>query len=204
MKRWVMIVFALIFATVLTACGNAENETDTGNENGAPIEDDTTNEEGVEDPNATAEEEVLVSLQNPEGEVVGTATLTPADSGVDIKLEGENLPPGTKGFHIHEVGQCDPPDFESAGSHYNPTNDEHGFDHSDGPHAGDLENIEVAEDGTVTAEVTADMLTLDKDGENTLYTDEGTALVIHSEADDYTSQPAGDAGDRIACGVIGE
>lgn len=180
------------------------DETDTETDNDAPTEDDATNEEGAEDPNATAEEEVLVSLQNAEGEVVGTATLTPADTGVNIKLEGENLPPGTKGFHIHEVGKCDPPDFESAGSHYNPTDAKHGFDHSDGPHAGDLENIEVADDGTVTAEVTADKLTLDRESENTLYTEEGTALVIHSDADDYTSQPAGDAGDRIACGVIGQ
>src|SRR5699024_7499207 len=99
-------------------------------------------------------------------------------------------------------GACETPDFESAGDHYNPTDANHGFDDPDGPHAGDLENIEVSEDGTVSAERTADMVTLEEGQDNTLFTEDGTALVIHSEADDYESQPSGDAGDRIACGVI--
>lgn len=218
MKRWVMFLAILTIAVFLAACGNAEETQDTQKQDDAPTEEGTSNEEDTttsndvetnngeeaEETNATAEEEVLVSLKDTEGAVVGTAALTEGDSGVDIHLEGENLPPGTHGFHIHEVGKCEPPTFESAGAHYNPTNAKHGFDDPEGPHAGDLRNIEVAEDGTVTEDVTADMVTLEIDGENTLYTDQGTALVIHSQADDYVSQPSGNAGDRIACGVIGE
>lgn len=206
-KRWTIILILSILAVIINACTNNEDANDDGNQTDGTNEEQNQEsgqgEEAVES-NATAEEEVLVSLENPEGNVVATAVLTEGADGVDIALEGENLPPGTHGFHIHEVGQCDPPDFESAGPHYNPTGAEHGFDNPKGPHAGDLENIEVAEDGTVNAEVTADMVTLEQDGENTLYTDEGTALMIHEKADDYVSQPGGDAGDRIACGVIGK
>ncbi|HHU19727.1 MAG TPA: superoxide dismutase family protein [Bacilli bacterium] len=150
-------------------------------------------------------DEVIVTLINQEGRQVATATLSEQKTGgVKIKLEGDNLPPGVHGFHIHDRAVCVPPDFESAGAHYNPTNSKHGFDHSEGPHAGDLENITVSEDGTVFVEVEAPLVTLNPDGENTLFTDEGTTLVIHAEPDDYISQPAGNAGARIACGVIGE
>ncbi|WP_067727983.1 superoxide dismutase family protein [Oceanobacillus damuensis] len=204
MNRWRGFLFILLAAFFLSACATGnEEEQETGNQDQTATESESGDEEAHE-ANDTSEEEVLVSLVNSEGEMVATATLTEGEAGVDIRLEGENLPSGTKGFHIHEEGKCETPDFESAGGHYNPTNAEHGFEHPDGPHAGDLSNIEVAEDGTVEEEVTAEMITLEKNGENTVYTDEGTALVIHSEEDDYNSQPSGDAGDRIACGVIGE
>ncbi|SDB83318.1 superoxide dismutase, Cu-Zn family [Pelagirhabdus alkalitolerans] len=149
--------------------------------------------------------EVEVTLMNTEGNPVANATLTEKEEGgVNIIFEGQDLPPGELGFHIHDVGECIPPNFESAGGHYNPTDSKHGFNHPEGPHAGDLENIHVNEDGTVYAEVEAPMVSLKRDHENTLFTEEGTSLVIHSGPDDYFSQPAGDAGDRIACGVIGE
>ncbi|MFC4023445.1 superoxide dismutase family protein [Oceanobacillus longus] len=205
MKRGMTIIIVLLVAIFLSACGtDNEEETNTQNQEGTSSESDPTNEEQAQETNATAEEEVLVSLKNAEDVVVGTATLTEDDSGVSIHLEGENLPPGTHGFHIHEAGVCEPPDFESAGGHYNPTDAKHGFEHPEGPHAGDLENIVVSDDGTVNVEVIADMVTLEQGAENTLYTEDGTALIIHSGADDYISQPSGDAGDRIACGVIGE
>ncbi|WP_010648515.1 superoxide dismutase family protein [Oceanobacillus massiliensis] len=204
MNRAMIMIFLLSLAMFLTACGGNEAEQDTQNQN---TDDSTQSEsanEEAQETNATAEEEVLVSLKNPEGQVVGTATLTEEESGVGIKLEGEDLPPGSHGFHIHEVGKCDPPDFESAGAHYNPTDAKHGFDDPEGPHAGDMKNIEVAEDGTVTADVLNEMVTLKEGTDNTLYTEEGTALMIHSDADDYKTQPSGNAGERIACGVIGE
>jgi superoxide dismutase, Cu-Zn family len=205
MNRWMTLLFVLLIAVLLTACGTGnEEETDTQNQENTSSESNSNQEEQAVKTNATAEEEVLVSLENPEGMVVGTATLTEGSSGVSIHLEGKGLPPGTHGFHIHEAGVCEPPTFESAGSHYNPTGAKHGFDHPEGPHAGDLENIVVSDDGTVNVEVTADMVTLEQGAENTLYTKEGTALIIHSDADDYISQPSGNAGDRIACGVIGE
>lgn len=167
-------------------------------------EGDTELEQEAVEVGATIDE-VIVTLINREGMQVATATLSEQKTGgVKIKLEGNNLPPGVHGFHIHDHGACVPPDFESAGGHYNPTNSKHGFDHPEGPHAGDLENITVAEDGTVSVELEAPLVTLDPNGENTLFTDEGTSLVIHTDSDDYISQPAGNAGVRIACGVIGE
>ncbi|GAA4061793.1 superoxide dismutase family protein [Amphibacillus indicireducens] len=167
-------------------------------------EGDTELEQEAVEVGATVDD-VVVTLINQEGMQVATATLSEQKTGgVKIKLVGDNLPPGVHGFHIHDRGACVPPDFESAGSHYNPTNSKHGFDHPEGPHAGDLENITVTEDGTVSVEVEAPLVTLNPDGQNTLFTDEGTSLVIHADPDDYISQPAGNAGARIACGVIGE
>ena len=211
MKRWILAVIAILLIAVLAACGTNNDDEDNADENteteeDAVIEDGESNTEDNETEeapdNAAAEEEVLVSMEDVDGNVVATATLTEGESGVDISLDAGDLPSGTKGFHIHENAECEAPDFESAGGHYNPTDANHGFDDPDGPHAGDLPNIEVQEDGTASEEVTADMVTLDKEGDNSLYADGGTALVIHSDEDDYVSQPAGDAGDRIACGVI--
>ena len=113
-----------------------------------------------------------------------------------------NLTEGTHGFHFHEKGVCEAPDFESAGGHFNPTGASHGLGHEDGPHAGDLPNLEVGPDGTVKEEFFVENLTLKAGEENSLFQDDGTALVIHAEEDDGTTQPSGDSGDRIACGVV--
>lgn len=196
MKRLITVMFVIFFVLVLSACG--------GNDEDEKEEQSNDNSAAEPEESATDEDEVLVSLNNTDGHVVATATLTEDDAGVHIKLEGEDLPEGTHAFHIHEKGACEAPDFESAGGHYNPTDDNHGKDDSEGPHAGDFDNIKVAEDGTVNEEITTDKVTLEKGKENTLYTDDGTSLVIHADDDDYKSQPSGDAGDRIACGVIGE
>jgi len=189
--KWLFIcVLVLMFLSGCQLTGEREGDTE--------LEQEAVEVGAVVD-------EVIVTLINQEGRQVATATLSEQKTGgVKIKLEGDNLPPGVHGFHIHDRAVCVPPDFESAGAHYNPTNSKHGFDHSEGPHAGDLENITVSEDGTVFVEVEAPLVTLNPDGENTLFTDEGTTLVIHAEPDDYISQPAGNAGARIACGVIGE
>lgn len=191
MKRWMFLMLTVALIGVLAAC-SGNNEEYQGDE------------EETESFGETGDSEVIVDLMDTYEEQVATATLTEGESGVNIALEGENLPPGEHGFHFHETGSCELPDFESAGGHYNPTDANHGMNDPDGPHAGDMENIEVSEDGTVDTEVTADMVTLEEGQDNTLFTEEGTALMIHSEADDYESQPSGDAGDRIACGVVGE
>jgi Cu-Zn family superoxide dismutase len=99
------------------------------------------------------------------------------------------------------VGKCDPPDFKSAGPHFNPDNKKHGSKNPDGPHAGDLPNFDVGPDGTAKVSVVAPNVTLG-DGPNSLFHPEGTALVIHEKADDYMTDPAGNAGARIACGVV--
>ncbi|MBM7600779.1 Cu-Zn family superoxide dismutase [Virgibacillus halotolerans] len=199
MKRWIALLFVITLAVMISACSGKDDEQNTEGQNQNQGEDATESEDS-----ATDEEEVLVSLNDADEEVVATATLTEDDKGVNVKLEGEGLPEGTHAFHIHEKGVCDPPDFESAGGHYNPEDKNHGKDDPEGPHAGDFDNIEVGEDGKVNEAFTTDQVTLKKGEENTLYTDEGTSLVIHADEDDYKSQPAGDAGDRIACGVIGE
>ncbi|AXI10736.1 superoxide dismutase family protein [Oceanobacillus sp. 143] len=202
MNRWLIIPVMFITVFVLSIFSmNEDKEQENGN--GVQSRNASENIEDAIDANSTAAE-VPVSLKNTDGEIVATATLTESNDGVKITLEGKNLPPGVHGFHIHEVGLCETPDFKSAGAHYNPTGAHHGFKDPLGPHAGDLKNIEVMEDGTVKIEVLADMVTLNPQGKNTLLTEQGTALMIHEKADDYISQPAGDAGERIACGVIGE
>lgn len=137
------------------------------------------------------------------GRVVGVATLrqTP-NAGVWIGLELRGVPPGTHGFHIHETGQCQPPTFESAGSHYNPRNRAHGFFAAEGPHAGDMLNVHVPESGEIQIERLAPGVSLNAGAETTLFDANGSALVLHAGEDDYRSQPSGDSGTPIACGVI--
>ena len=141
------------------------------------------------------------SLQDPDGNAVGQVQLMAIPNGVHVKAELENLPAGTHAFHVHETGACEAPDFESAGGHFNPTNAEHGWLSPGGPHAGDLPNLHVPDSGSLTVEYFNMMVTMDE-GENTVFDDDGAAIVIHQGADDYQTEPAGDAGKRIACGVI--
>jgi superoxide dismutase, Cu-Zn family len=141
-------------------------------------------------------------LVNREGEPVGTATLTQRERGVEIALDVRGLPANSVlGFHVHEAGRCDTPTFESAGGHFNPASRQHGMEHAGGPHAGDLPNVRVGADGTARLAVLNPHVSLGA-GEASLLREGGTALVIHARRDDYHSQPTGDAGDRVACGVI--
>lgn len=146
-------------------------------------------------------ENASAQLKNVDGEVVATATFTETENGVELELEAEGLEPGLHGIHIHETGQCDPPDFKSAGAHFNPEGVAHGLENPDGPHAGDLPNLEVSEDGTASYRATTDRVTLGE-GETSLFDTDGSALVIHAGEDDQMTDPSGDSGDRIACGAI--
>jgi len=140
-------------------------------------------------------------LRNPQGQPVGTATLTEVAGGVRIVVEARGLPPGEKGVHIHAVGKCDPPDFMSAGAHFNPDGKKHGLQNPEGPHAGDLPNITITAAGTGRLETTNNRITLGP-GPTSLFDADGSALVIHAAPDDMKTDPTGNSGARIACGVI--
>jgi len=150
---------------------------------------------------AQAPGRATATLKNAQGGDVGTATITPRDSGVQIEGTFSTLPPGTHALHIHTTGTCTAPDFTSAGGHFNPGGKQHGKDNPNGHHAGDLANIEVDANGAAHVSVTVPDVTLG-DGANSLFHTGGTALVVHAAADDYKTDPTGNAGARIACGVI--
>jgi superoxide dismutase, Cu-Zn family len=153
-------------------------------------------------PVAGQERSAVATLVDSTGARMGEAHLTETPSeGVHIEMHVEGLPPGVYAFHIHETGACSP-DFEAAGDHYAPQGNAHGPMHERGRHAGDLLNLHVTAPGKAASEWLADQVTLEPGAPGTLLDADGSALVIHAGADDYQSQPSGDAGSRLACGVI--
>src|ERR671923_576801 len=152
---------------------------------------------------AAAQEQsrAYAELKTADGKTVGTANFRQVSGGVVIQAQVKGLTPGLHAIHVHAVGKCEPPKFESAGGHFNPGQKKHGLKSPDGPHAGDLPNMYVAKDGSARYETLADGITLTAGAMSVLDAD-GSALVIHAGVDDDTTDPAGNAGDRAACGVV--
>ena len=160
----------------------------------------------VASPEAHAKEQMrkpyIVTLKGKDGEVMGHAKLVETHNGVVIQVIAEGFTPGFHGIHFHEIGKCEGPDFSSAGEHFNPFEKEHGLKNPKGPHAGDLRNINADTYGKVNTTIISPRVTLISNRENSLRDGDGSALIIHAQADDQMTNPSGDSGARIACGVI--
>ena len=140
-------------------------------------------------------------LKDAAGKDVGQVQLVQTPNGVLLKLALKGIPAGEHAFHVHAVGKCEPP-FTSAGGHFNPAGHKHGMEAAEGQHAGDMPNLHVPASGELVVEIANPMISLVKGQPNSVFDADGSAIVIHAKADDYKSDPAGNAGDRIACGVI--
>jgi Cu-Zn family superoxide dismutase len=150
----------------------------------------------------------IAILRDAQGNFVGTVLLTETEAGVRIQAMIQNFDAavmgnqrGQHGFHIHEVGECEAPDFTSAGGHFNPTGEGHGFFDPDGTHAGDLINLWIEADGSGDYDVTTDLINLGE-GDRNIFDEDGSSFILHQQPDDYQTDPAGNSGDRLACGVI--
>jgi Cu-Zn family superoxide dismutase len=141
------------------------------------------------------------AIKNATGGDVGTAEMTQTPAGVLIKLSVKGLLAGDHAFHVHAVGKCEPP-FDSAGGHFNPAGKKHGLLVADGPHAGDMPNLHIPASGELVVELLNTNVTLEKGKPNSVFDTDGSAVVIHAGVDDYKTDPTGNAGGRIGCGVI--
>lgn len=189
---WTLLVTALVLTAA--ACQPAEepaDEMETG---------EMETEEVTPEPTPAPEIRAMADLQSAEGaNVTGTVTFSEQAGGqIQVVARVEGLEPGEHGFHVHETGACDPPAFTSAGDHFAPAGNPHGALDDPQSHAGDLGNITVGDDGVGTLDITTGKISLGG-GQNSIL---GKAVVVHAGEDDLTSQPSGDSGDRVACGII--
>jgi superoxide dismutase, Cu-Zn family len=197
-----MTIRAVVGMAAVLALLGCEREPEPGTRAGEPETPALTQAPGDTLAGNRITEDVQVEMVNAQGEAIGTARLSQEAEGVRVAIQVSNLTPGPKGLHFHERGQCDTPAFESAGGHFAPMGRQHGFENPQGPHAGDLPNLPVRDDGRADTTFVAMDVSLRSGETNSLLRDGGTALLIHAQADDYRTDPSGNSGDRIACGVV--
>lgn len=191
MKRRTLAVSAVL-ALILAACSSSTNN--TGRSSATP-----NAESFDESPTAIV---ATAGIVNKDGRVVGLATFRETRLGTRIEVTVQDLPAGKHGAHIHAAGKCDPPEFTTAGGHFNPGGAKHGLAGAASAHAGDLPNLVVESNGKGTLLFYAPHLSLNKAASNGLTFGPGTALVIHEGEDDGRTDPAGNSGARIACGIV--
>jgi superoxide dismutase, Cu-Zn family len=150
---------------------------------------------------ATTENTATADLRDANGQPAGTATLTQVSGGVRIVIDAKGMPPGPHGVHIHEVGKCEGPQFTTAGAHFNPDKKQHGTMNPQGAHAGDLPNLTIATGGTGRLETLTERITLGS-GATSVFDADGSSIVVHAGPDDFKTDPTGNSGGRLACGVI--
>ncbi len=148
-----------------------------------------------------AKDNVKVAIKDPAGKTVGWAMIKAAGPGVHLKLTLDHMPPGEHAVHFHQVAKCEGPDFKSAGPHFNPDGKQHGLQNPDGHHAGDMANFSVNAKGEAAVDLYNKDVNLGSDS-HSLFSNGGTSIVVHAKADDMRTDPSGNSGDRIACGVI--
>lgn len=185
---------ALTAVVALAACSPASDTAEQGASSETPSNDTAATETPSSGTVGSA------SLALADGTPAGTVELLSNGGNLSLKIAVTGIPEGTHGFHLHTTGECTPPDFTSAGGHLNPAGKEHGHENPAGSHMGDLPNLEVAADGT--ASTTADLGSGDQSVIDSLFDADGTAVVVHADADDYRTDPTGNAGSRLACGVL--
>ncbi len=196
--RILWLVLAVIIGGVLSyvSAQNSNSSTTKQNTNKSSAPKQSTMKHEM------PKDSVMVELKNGQGESVGMATLTGlGNKGVRIKLDLKNLTPGQHGIHFHEMAKCEGPAFESSGAHFNPDSKMHGMKNPKGPHAGDMMNFTVKADGTANQTITNPHVNFWTD-KNSLVGGNGTSLIVHEKADDQKTDPSGNSGARIACGVV--
>lgn len=194
MIRYGCAIVALAFAT--TACGSVTSPpANTGEPANValPIENDTLPIDNIAEGTETA----TAALKKADGTAAGSAIASVTPEGLSVSVSVTGITPGPHGVHVHMTGKCEGPAFASAGGHWNPGNTKHGLEAADGAHAGDMPNLTVAEDGTGTLTFVLRSGTLAE-----LLDADGSAFVVHAGPDDQKTDPSGNSGDRVACGVF--